>query len=585
MRTLDPLSALKVRLRQHLDVIYDGVLGADRLAALVPELIEVLRLEPVTRTPQQYRNLWDQSDAVLITYGDSLLREGEKPLKTLQDFLHTYVGHALSVVHVLPFYPYSSDDGFAVMDYSSVNQGLGDWDDISAIAQQHHLMADLVINHCSSRSLWFDNFLQGRDPGSDYFFTADPAEDLSAVVRPRTSPLLREVETPSGTQHVWCTFSHDQIDLDFRNPSVLLAMASVIRLYLDRGVRVFRLDAIAFLWKIAGTDCLNLPQTHEVVRLFRTLIEHAREDAIIITETNVPNRENLSYFGNGNEAHMVYNFSLPPLLLHTLLTGDGTALTRWMMGMPPAHNGTAFFNFIASHDGIGLRPAEGLLDDDQIQYLVDTVLSAGGEVSWRAAGGDARRPYELNIALWDALQGLGGEPDGHGFARFLCAHAIMFALEGVPALYIHSLLATPNDRERMENTGNARAINRHQWNFAELERRLADEDSDQARVVEELLRLLSIRRRQPAFHPNATQFTLHLGEGLLGFWRQSPDRRQSVFNISNISPQEQRLTLASINLICTERWYDLLSGANYDDARAELVLAPYQTLWISNRDG
>ena len=389
---------LLLRLEHHLEVIYhDNPLCAD-LKKLPQELIDLMRLEVPCQATDHNVNHWNQRSNFVITYGDSLCLEGEKPLVTLKNFLDNYTDGLISGVHILPFYPWSSDDGFSVLDYSSVNEALGTWKDISAIAKRYDLMADLVINHCSGRSLWFENFLKNREPGKDYFYTANPEEDLSEVVRPRTTPLLREVSTIDGPRHVWCTFSPDQIDLDFRNPEVLKQFVAIIRHYLDAGVRVFRLDAVAFLWKIPGTSCLNLPQTHEVVRLIRTLLEQAQPDAMLITETNIPNRENLSYFGNANEAHCVYNFSLPPLLLYSLITGDCSYLKQWMMSMPPAQNGTAYFNFVASHDGIGLRPVEGLLSDSEVDNLIGTMETFGGHVSYRALEDGERKPYEINFS-------------------------------------------------------------------------------------------------------------------------------------------------------------------------------------------
>ncbi len=576
---------LRDRVQHHVDTIYhDNPLNAD-LTGLADELLALMRLEGNAGLTQYPVNHWDQRDTVVITYGDSLLRAGEKPLRTLKTFLDEHSDGLLSGIHILPFYPWSSDDGFAVLDYSSVNESLGDWADIKSIASDYDLMADLVINHCSSRSLWFDNFQQGRSPGKDYFFTASPEDDLSDVVRPRTSPLLREVQTPEGTKYVWCTFSHDQVDLDFRNPEVLKQFVSIVRQYLDNGVRAFRLDAVAFLWKIPGTTSLNLEETHEIVRLLRTLVEHARSDAVLITETNIPNRENLSYFGNANEAHCVYNFSLPPLLVNTLITGDCAYLKQWMMSMPPAQNGTAYFNFIASHDGIGLRPAEGLLSDEELDTLIATMQRFGGHVSYRALDDGRSKPYEINIALFDALQGTTSGPDSRGLERFVCAHAIMLGLEGIPGIYIHSLLGTRNDYDRVEHTGHYRAINRHQWDSDALARELGSDDSTHSIVFSRLKALLAIRRKQAAFHPNATQFTLHLGAGLFGYWRQSMDRGQSVFCVSNISAEPQLLALSAINLIDTEDWLDLISGEQLQDREQQLELQPYQTVWITNAPG
>jgi|TARA_R100001509_G_scaffold164777_2_gene143609 sucrose phosphorylase len=574
---------LQARVEQHLEVIYADTAAFAQVAGLVSQLLQAMRLDGEVVSPAPARNVWTERDALLITYGDSLLAPDEKPLHTLKRFLDAHANGVISGVHILPFYPWTSDDGFAVLDYSSVNEALGDWGDIGAIASAYDLMADLVINHCSSRSPWFENFLRDESPGRDYFFTVDPAEDLSAVVRPRTSPLLRAVETARGPRHVWCTFSHDQVDLDFRNPEVLLQFVRIVRLYLDQGVRIFRLDAIAFLWKIPGTTCLNLEQTHEVVRLLRTLIEHARPDAILITETNIPNLENLSYFGNANEAHCVYNFSLPPLLINTLLTGDCTYLRQWLMAMPPARSGTTFFNFIASHDGIGLRPAEGLLSDGELAALLKTLQGFGGQVSWRALEGGEQHPYEVNIALFDALQGTVRGVDTMGFARFVCAHAIMFALEGIPGLYIHSLLGTRNDYQRMENTGHNRAINRHQWQWAQLESELGNVASPHRQVMLALEALLRLRGEQPAFHPNAAQFTLHLGTALFGFSRQSREPEQQIFCVSNITDEPHPLNLRDLNLVEGAGWEDLISGRSCSDLDQLLQLEPYQTVWISLR--
>ena len=580
------LSPLQTSVEKHLRAIYSDNTDSE-LKTLGIELIDLMGLTDKELIENRRINHWDQTHSLVIAYGDSVLRDDEKPLQTLNRFLDKYLRSSVSGVHILPFYPFTSDDGFSVLDYSSVNESLGDWEDINAIASNYSLMADLVVNHCSARSPWFENFIKGRDPGRGFFYTASPSDDLSAVVRPRTNALLREVETNKGTQHVWCTFSHDQVDLNFRNPEVLKQFVSIIKQYLDNGVRIFRLDAIAFLWKEIGTSCINLEQTHEMVRLFRTLIEQAQHDAIIITETNIPNRENLAYFGDADEAHCVYNFSLPPLLVNSLVTGSCVYLKQWMMSMPPARNGTAYFNFIASHDGIGLRPAEGLLSDSEINTLVETMQGFGGRISWRALDNGDSKPYEINISLFDALQGTVDGPDQLGLERFICAHAIMLALEGIPGIYIHSLLGTRNDYQRVENSGHNRAINRHQWDYQALEQALDDHSSSHHQVYNQLKQLLKIRRRQSAFHPNATQFTLHLGDQLFGFWRQSLDRQQSIFCISNISAQPQTLSLSDINLIDNEQWHDLIADlpcstqTDKDNQRA-IEMQPYQTVWITN---
>lgn len=579
----ETLIQLRHRITQHLNVIYADITLPITIETLTAQLLTTMRLDSIDTPPLAHQNHWSEEDMVLITYGDSIEQHNEKPLHTLHNFLNSYCQGAINSVHILPFFPYSSDDGFSVIDYSSVNESLGDWGDIQRIAKDYHLMSDLVINHCSSRSKWFDNFIKGEGTGCDYFFTAHPEDDTSSVVRPRTSPLLRETETADGIKHVWCTFSHDQVDLDFRNPYVLINFMSIIRQYLDNGVKLFRLDAVAFLWKKIGSPSINLPETHEVIRLIRTLVEHAKHNTVLITETNIPNKENLTYFGNANEAHCIYNFSLPPLLVNTLITGNCQYLKQWLMGMPPAQNGTAYFNFIASHDGIGLRPAEGLLSEKEINQLANTMQSFGGKVSWRTSDIGTVKPYELNITLYDALQGTVNGPDKWGQNRFICAHAIMLAMEGIPGVYIHSLLGTQNDYKKVEHTNQNRSINRHRWQYDALEEALANPDSHHTHVLSQLLHLIKLRKMQAAFHPNATQFVLQLGEKLFGFWRQSIKRNQSIFCISNITHEVLSLQLSDINLIGTDTWQELITGKKVESFNEVWELQPYQTLWISNQ--
>jgi len=575
-----PVKTLLSVVVDHLQRIYPR----EDCETIARQAIREMHLQDEDTPCPLHRNKWSERDVWLISYGDSIMRDGEAPLKTLKEFSDAYFREVVSGLHILPFFPYSSDEGFSVIDYSQVNDSLGGWQDIEEIGSGYDVMADLVVNHCSQRSRWFENFKQRKDPGQDYFFEADPKDDLTDVVRPRTSPLLMETQTLNGKRFVWCTFSHDQVDFDFRNPNVLLEMLRIVRRYLEQGVRIFRLDAVAFLWKEVGTDCLHLPQTHEFVRLLRTLIEAHTERAIVVTETNVPNHENLSYFGNANEAHAVYNFSLPPLLLHALTAGTSEHLKRWQMSMPPAQTGTFYFNFIASHDGIGLRPAKGLLKQSELDELTNTMQGFGARVSWRAVTGGDKEPYEINIALYDALQGTcAGGPDQWQQQRFLCAHAIMLALEGVPGLYIHSLLATQNDYERVELTRQNRSINRHKWVYESLIEKLENQETHHYKVFAALKALLKVRIRQAAFHPNAVQYTLHLGDSVFGFWRQSLSRDQSIFCLHNLTNRPVSIPMNSVNLTSMTQWSDLLSGDIYAADEEKIELSPYGFVWLSNK--
>lgn len=527
---------------------------------------------------------WSENNVQLITYGDSIINDDqEKPLVTLANFLEKYWQDTITGVHILPFTPYSSDDGFAVIDYLQVNPDLGDWDDIRRIASHFNLMVDLVINHVSSQHQWFQQFKENIKPGCDYFIEANPRQDLSQVVRPRSTPLLTEVETKQGKKYVWSTFSKDQIDVNFSNPDVLLEYLKIIIFYVKLGAKYIRLDAVGFLWKKVGTSCIHLRETHTMVRLLREILQILDPSVVLITETNVPNRENLSYFGNRNEAHMIYSFSLPPLLINALIQGKSDHLKTWTQRMRPAPRGCAFFNFTASHDGIGLRPAEGLLSENELQKLVDTMQEFGGRINYRQKPDGSNSPYEMNISWFDAMKGTIQGEDEWQIDRFICSQVIMLGLEGVPAFYIHSLLATPNDEENVKKTGQNRSINRHKWSVQELEELLSNPDTPQFIIWKRLSHIIKIRRNQPAFHPNATQYTLHpLNKSLFAFWRQSINRDQSIFCIHNLSHKPQNLILSELNLIDTEKWFDLISHKLMENIDQKFELKPYQCLWLTN---
>jgi len=552
---------------------HDSSALARRLAALAA----------ATRTPHTKvaDERWSERDVLLISYGDTLRHPDASPLAGLYDFLTTHLREAISGVHILPFFPYSSDDGFAVVDYLSVDPHLGAWDDIHRIADEFDLMVDLVINHISRESRWFLDFITDTPPHNRFFIELAPDTDVTHVVRPRATPLLTPVITPRGTRHVWATFGEDQIDLNFAEPDVLAAMVEVFLQYLAHGARLIRLDAIAFLWKRLGTPCIHLEETHLVVKLLRALLTFVRPDGVLITETNVPNAENLAYFGQAfDEAHMVYQFALPPLLLHALHRGDGRALTAWARSLPQLPPQATFLNFTASHDGIGLRPAEGLLPEHERDELIAAMRRRGGHISMRRDRHGRDRPYEINISLFDALAGTHRGPDQWQVARFLCGQTIMLALQGVPAVYFHSLTATPNDLIGVGHTGRVRSINRRKWWAQELIALLNDSRSTTAQVFFELTRRMRIRRRQPAFHPNAPQQVLDVGPQMFAIVRGDGSPRTIVVAIANLSDAVQAVDLTGIEaLTATPRWFDLIGNAPVDAGTPAVRLRPYQVVW------
>lgn len=522
---------------------------------------------------QNNKEKWSEKDIVLITYGDSIKTKGEVPLQTLKNFLDKNLKDQLSVVHILPFFPYSSDDGFSVIDFRKVNPELGGWDDIKSLTENFGLVVDLVINHASSKSKWFQNFLQQEGNGKDYFITEDPKTNLSRVVRPRSTPLLTAFETANGIKHVWTTFSADQIDLNFSNPELLIEMTDILLEYIAKGAQIIRLDAIAFLWKEPGTTCLHLPETHEVVKLLRDVSEFINPSVVILTETNVPNKENLSYFGNNDEAHMVYQFSLPPLLLHALHTGNSTYFNKWAQSLPELSDETTFFNFTASHDGIGVRPLEGLLPDEEKNELVENMQKFGGLVNYKSNPDGTKSPYELNITYFDALKGTKNGTDNYQVERFLASQIVMMSFQGVPAFYIHSFTATPNYLEGVAQTKHNRTINRRKWDLDQLQE-ILNCNTPQKKVFESLQQLISIRKNQKAFHPNAKQEIFNFGNHLLGWIRTSQNKEQSIVIVVSLTSQEQSFVLPDQYRNYT---FDLIQNGQ----NKKPVLKPYQCVWLT----
>ena len=523
--------------------------------------------------------LWDQTSSVLITYGDTVRSPHELPLRTLERFLDRYLRGAVDLVHVLPFCPSSSDDGFSVIDYRAVDPALGSWDDLRRLGRRFGLMFDLVLNHASRQSRWFESYLAGTPPHDGFFLEASPDDDLSTVVRPRSSPLLTPVETARGQRHVWTTFSDDQIDLDYGNPALLLELLEVFLRYLSFGARVVRLDAVAYLWKELGTSCIHLPQTHEVVKLLRDVADLVAPGTLILTETNVPHRENISYFGDGDEAHAVYQFSLPPLLLHALHSGDARYLNDWAGALPTLGPTCTFLNFTASHDGVGVRPLEGLLPRAELTRLIEATRVRGGRVSLKRDADGRDSPYELNITYFDAL-GMPGEPPALHVARFLCSQTVALSLRGIPAIYLHSLTATSNDLEGVAASGRARSINRRRWDEFELRRRLATPASTAHQVFFEYRRRLRCRARHPAFHPDASQELMDAGDALFVITRRAPSGGEVVLAVHNLSPHHVALPAALTAQLERRRWSDLLTAEEGDDVTS---LAPYQCRWLSHR--
>ncbi|MDA9764656.1 sugar phosphorylase [Opitutales bacterium] len=557
-------------------------LYGDQAERCIDRLLMMLGAYGVGLNPFPSDELWNEKDVVLITYGDSVRKKDEVPIQTLRDFCNRRLKGAIKVVHILPFYPWTSDDGFSVKDYREVDPALGEWKDVDQFSDTFHLMFDLVANHCSSKSSWFKEYIGGILPFSTYFKEGDPEDDLSDVVRPRTSPLLTKVETRDGSRYVWTTFSADQVDLNWENPDVFFEFLDILMYYISQGARIVRLDAIAFLWKTVGTSCLHLKETHEIVKLFRDILSMLAPQVILLTETNVPHEENISYLGKGDEAHMVYQFSLPPLLLHGLLSENPEYLNTWANSLGEIQEGCTFFNFTSSHDGIGVRPLQGLLPDAEINTLVDEVKRRDGHVSMKTNSDGSQSPYELNITYFEALSNPGASDDPVGVQRFLTSQYVAAAFRGVPAVYIHCLTACLNDHAGVKESDIPRRINRHKWDVDQLESLLDDTESIHSKVFNDYTLILRRRASYPAFHPDAPQEILDGGQGIFVLKRTSTLGEQRIFSISNFTSKNK--TVRNMGKLLDDstltKVKDIISGKNKSVSKGNMRLKPFQTVWL-----
>lgn len=570
-------------LNDRLSRVY-GDRAEEALAAMEAEFTDLL----AKAAPEKLDGpRWDERDVVLITYADQVHGGNGSPLATQREWLlDNGLGDLLSTVHLLPFCPYSSDDGFSVIDYLAVDPDSGTWDDIAALGEPFDLMFDLVLNHLSDRSAWVQKYLAGEAPYNRFFIEVDPQADLSSVTRPRPGDPFKEVETSRGARHVWSTFSDgdikDQIDLNYEEPVVLAKMLRILVEYARRGARIVRLDAVAFLWKRLGTSCMHLMETHELVKLMRDVLAAFAPRTLVLTETNVPHAENVFYFGavdpatgEADEAHMVYQFSLPPLLLEAFLSGEATALRAWLENLAPPPPGCTFFNFTASHDGVGVRPLEGLVSDERLAGLAEAAGRRGAIVNSRRKPDGTESPYELCVAYFSAMAPEEPDEELH-IRRFLASQAVMLALRGMPAPYFHSLVGTPNDTAGAEASGAARRINRRKYDRAELDGLLA-EGTTQRRVLDGYKELIAKRIAEPAFHPDAPQTVVDSGsDAVLAFERTSLDGARRVLVAVNVS--------ASVQPVRVPKNYvggvDALSGGVACDP---LTLEPGQAVWLTPR--
>ena len=515
----------------------------EEIAERYTQIIETMINNARKKQTAQKKEKWDEKDVLLITYGDQIYRDGEKTLKTFDDFSGKYFKDVFELVHFLPFFPYSSDDGFSVIDYKKIHENMGDWNDIKKIEQNFRLMFDFVCNHISAKSEWFQEYLKCNPEYDNFFIEMDKDTDVSLVTRPRTHPLLSAFDTSCGKKYIWTTFSDDQIDLNFENPEVLVKMLDVLLFYLEKGASWIRLDAVGFMWKELGTACIHHEKTHEIIKLFRDAAEQAAPGAILITETNVPHKDNISYFGDGtDEAQMVYQFPLPPLVIYTIMYGDSTVISRWASNLEVPSDEVTYFNFLASHDGIGINPVRGIIEEEKILGMVKNLEQEGALVSYKKNTDGSLSPYEINSSYINAVSKK-NDTDDIKVNKFLNAQAVLLAFKGVPAVYVHSILGSQNYYEGVKITGMNRTINREKLEYEKITSELENKDGIRNKIYSKLKELIKSRKAEKAFNPDAEQKVENYGSEVFSFIRTSVDKTEKILVINNISDKEVSLEI------------------------------------------
>ena len=536
-------------------------------------------------------NRFTEKDMILITYGDLLRGEGRSPLACLDDFVQRPgLRDVFNTLHILPFFPYSSDKGFSVTDFQSVDPNLGSWQDIEDIGERYQLMFDGVLNHISSKSPAFQEFLNGSPYFKDIAIAYKSREALTPeqrkiIVRPRTSDLLTKFCTIEGDRYVWTTFSADQIDLNYKNPNVLMFIIDTMLLYVRRGADILRLDAVTYLWTEPGTPSVHLKQTHEIIKLLRDVFNVAAPWAAVLTETNVPHKENVSYFGNGHdEAQMVYNFALPTLVLHTFYREDATALSRWAKDLRYISDSTTFLNILDTHDGIGLMGVKNILPKEDIDFIIQTAKEHGAFVSYKTGKDGKDEPYEINATWFSAINHEIGEEDlSLQVKRFVASRSIALALRGVPAIYLHGLIGTRNDIDAVLRTKSKRDINRKVIKEQSLVQKMENRDSKLAQIARQLSWIAGIRVRQRAFHPNGDQRVLMISPDIFAVLRTSPEGGQHVLALTNVTGRVCKIEIPVSDLeVDRGHWYDFVGKRGWvaKEGKLGVTLQPYDVCWL-----
>ncbi len=523
---------------------------------------------------------WDSSTVVLITYADGVYSSTNPTFKPLEELIDKHLDNLASIIHLLPFLCSTSDGGFAVSSYEKIDPRFGEWEDLKRLSKNHILMADLVLNHVSASHEWVQQFKNSKEPGKKYILAPVNNANWDDVIRPRNSSLFTSIATKEGKKDVWTTFGPDQIDINWREPQVLIEFLILINRYCNYGISWIRLDAIGFIWKEPRTTCLHLKEVHLFVQALRLFLQMLKSSFVLITETNVPEEENISYLKPGNEAHLAYNFPLPPLLLESILSNKADLINKWLCSWPSLPNNTGFLNFSASHDGIGLRALEGIMDPNRLHNLLIACEKRGGLISHRRMPNGEDKPYELNISWWSAMADTSVNPSNYQFERFILSQLFIMALKGVPAFYLPSLMASENDLTNFGKSGERRDLNRERFDIKKLEIILKDPTSNASKNLQKLKHAMATRKELNAFHPNQIMQCLSAGRSdfVIICRGENDDRVWAVHNMTNTKLSmsfKDDLKMETQKKTC---YFDILNETNYLENNIEVQ--PYAVHWL-----
>ncbi len=556
--------------------------SAEELDSMWSQLLQILEENSAQEIDFQTNSCscLDSSTAVLITYADTVFTFNEPTLKTLKYLIDNYLGNLASVIHVLPFLCSTSDGGFAVSSYEKIEDRFGTWEDLKNLSSDHVIMADLVLNHVSSSHPWVQQFKNGIEPGKKYILNPSITDNWENVIRPRNTSLFTSIYTKDGHKNVWTTFGSDQVDLNWKEPSIFLEFLKLIVKYIKHGVGWIRLDAIGFIWKKPSTTCLHMEEVHHVVKALRILLKNIHSSSILLTETNVPEKENISYINPGDEAHLAYNFPLPPLLLESLISNKADLINKWLSSWPDLPIKTGFLNFTASHDGIGLRALEGLMEPSRIHKLLVECETRGGLVSHRRMPNGEDQPYELNISWWSAMSNSGTNRQYLQFEKYILSQLFIIALKGVPAFYLPTIMTSENDTSRFLKTGERRDLNREKFDKEQLIELLNDKNSLASRSLILLRHAMKTRGLYEAFDPEQPMNCYSKDHNDIVVISRGIDE-DKIFAIHNMTNLRLSFCIEDnlgIKLKPQFVWKDLLNSRIYNNNTIELK--PYWVCWL-----